>query len=110
MFEIFQSEKSGEFYFRLKAKNGQIILSSEGYTTKSACTNGVESVKKNSGDDARYERKQAESGSWSFSLKAANHQVIGRSQSYSTKDGMEKGIDSVKSNAGDGEVKDTTAA
>jgi hypothetical protein len=110
MFELYQSEKSGEFYFRLKAKNGQIILSSEGYSSKSACSNGIESVKKNAADDARYERKESEGGSWSFSLKAANHQVIGRSQSYSSKDGMENGIESVMKNAPDAEVKDLTAA
>ena len=39
--------KNGEFQFNLKASNGEVILTSEGYTTKSACLNGVESVKKN---------------------------------------------------------------
>ncbi len=46
-FEIY-SDKSGEFRFRLKAKNGQIIAVSEGYTSKANCKNGIESVKKNS--------------------------------------------------------------
>ena len=45
-FEIY-NDKAGEFRFRLKATNGQIIAVSEGYTTKTACTNGIESVKKN---------------------------------------------------------------
>ena len=44
-FEIFLA-KNNEFYFRLKAGNGEIILGSEGYTTKANCTNGIESVKK----------------------------------------------------------------
>ena len=39
--------KNGEFQFNLKATNGQVILTSEGYNTKAACLNGVESVKKN---------------------------------------------------------------
>ncbi|MEL7533633.1 MAG: YegP family protein [Bacteroidota bacterium] len=109
MFEIFQSEKSGEFYFRLKAKNGQKILGSEGYTSKSACMNGVESVKKNAGDDGRYERKEAKNGKHHFNLKAGNGQVIGSSQMYESTSGMENGIESVMKNAAGAEVKDLTA-
>lgn len=45
IFEVYQ-DKSGEYRFRLKAANGQIIAASEGYTTKAACLNGVESVKR----------------------------------------------------------------
>lgn len=48
-FEIY-TDKKGEFRFRLKATNGQVICSSEGYTTKPACKNGIESVKKNAAD------------------------------------------------------------
>ena len=46
-FEVYQSGKKNEFRFRLKADNGQTILSSEGYTNKASCLNGIESVKKN---------------------------------------------------------------
>ena len=45
-FEIY-NDKAGEFRFRLKARNGEIILSSEGYKAKASCENGIESVKKN---------------------------------------------------------------
>ena len=45
-FEVYQ-DRAGEFRFRLKAPNGQQIAASEGYTTKAACLNGIESVKKN---------------------------------------------------------------
>ena len=45
-FEMYQ-DKAGEFRFRLKARNGQIIAVSEGYTTKAACENGIASVQKN---------------------------------------------------------------
>ncbi|RMG69345.1 MAG: DUF1508 domain-containing protein [Bacteroidetes bacterium] len=109
MFEVYQSEKSGEFYFRLKAKNGQVILTSEGYSSKSAAMNGVESVKKNAADDARFEMKTASNGKFHFSLKAANHQVIGKSQMYATESGAKNGIESVKNNAPGAEVKDLTA-
>ncbi|MDX2246243.1 MAG: YegP family protein [Bacteroidia bacterium] len=109
MFEIYQSEKSKEFYFRLKARNGQVILTSEGYSNKSGAQNGVESVKKNAGDDNRYERKVASNGKHHFSLKAANGQVIGSSQMYASKDSMENGVESVKKNATEGGIKDLTA-
>ena len=56
-FEIYQ-DKAAEFRFRLKAGNGENILASEGYSSKAACQNGIESVKKNAADDDRYEKKQ----------------------------------------------------
>jgi uncharacterized protein YegP (UPF0339 family) len=45
-FEWFK-DKAGKFRFRLKAANGEIIATSEAYESKDACTNGIESVKKN---------------------------------------------------------------
>ena len=45
-FEIYE-DKAGEFRFRLKATNGQIIAVSEGYKAKVSCENGIASVKKN---------------------------------------------------------------
>ncbi len=48
-FEIY-ADKKGEFRFRLRARNGQNIAASEGYTTMKACQNGIESVRKNAAD------------------------------------------------------------
>lgn len=48
-FEIYK-DKAGEFRFRLKASNGQIIATSEGYVKKDSCKNGIESVRKNAAD------------------------------------------------------------
>lgn len=90
---------NGEFQFNLVAGNGQTILSSEGYSSKAGCDNGIESVRKNSQDDARYERKTAANGKSFFNLKATNGQVIGTSQMYESEAGMENGIASVKTNA-----------
>ncbi|MBQ9468575.1 MAG: YegP family protein [Clostridia bacterium] len=45
-FEVY-TDKKGEFRFRLKARNGETIATSEGYVTKQSCFNGIESVKKN---------------------------------------------------------------
>lgn len=48
-FEVY-TDKAGEFRFRLKAKNGEIIATGEGYKTKANCLNGIESIKKNAPD------------------------------------------------------------
>ena len=87
--------------FDLKAGNGQVILTSEVYTTKAACQNGIESVKKNAPDDARYERKDSTNGKPMFNLKATNGQVIGTSELYESVAARENGIESVKKNAPD---------
>ncbi|RLM25771.1 hypothetical protein BIY29_06820 [Brenneria alni] len=106
-FEIYQG-KDSQFYFRLKAGNGEPILASEGYTTKANCKNGIESVKKNAPDDSRYERLTAKDGSPYFTLTSTNHQVIGRSETYSSADARDKGIASVKKNAPDAIIDDLT--
>ena len=106
-FEI-DKASNGQYIFRLKAGNGEIILSSEQYTTKGACENGIESVKKNAPDDNRYDRKEAKDGRPYFSLKAANHQIIGQSQMYKSASGMENGIESVKKNSQDASIDDLT--
>ena len=54
--------KNGQFHFNLKAANGEPILSSEMYTTKAACKNGIASVQKNSQDASRYDRRQSKNG------------------------------------------------
>jgi uncharacterized protein len=97
-FEV-KTRKNGEFQFNLKAGNGQVILSSEGYTTKANCLNGVESVKKNAQDDNKFDRKTATNGKYYFNLKATNGQIIGSSEMYESASGMENGIESVKKTA-----------
>jgi uncharacterized protein YegP (UPF0339 family) len=107
-FEI-KKAKDGEFYFHLKAPNGQIILASEMYERKASAVNGIESVKKNSPDDTRYERKDTKNGEFMFNLKAANHEVIGTSQTYTSTEARDHGIVSVKTNAPKADVLDETA-
>ena len=102
-FEI-KVAKNGQHFFNLKSGTGQIILSSEMYTTRAACENGIASVKKNAPDDSRYERKEAANGKHHFNLKAGNHQVIGSSQMYADVSGMNNGLESVKKNAPEAEV------
>lgn len=107
-FEIFKSKSGEEFYFRLKAGNGQNILGSEGYTTKASCKNGIESVMKNATREGAYQEKESSNGKFYFNLLAANHQVIGKSQMYESKQGMQNGIESVTKNAPEATIDDLT--
>ena len=102
-FECYK-DKAGEFRFRLKAGNGEIILSSEGYKSKASCDNGIASVKKNCLDDKCFDKKQTDSGKYRFNLKSTNGQVIGSSQSYDSESGCKNGIASVTRNAPDAAV------
>lgn len=97
-FEI-KTGKNGKVRFNLKASNGQIILTSESYSDRSACEKGIESVRRNAANDGRFERKTAKDGSPFFVLKAANGEPIGRSETYSSTRAMENGIASVGRNA-----------
>jgi len=104
MFELKKS--SDQFHFVLKASNGQVILSSQMYASKASATNGIESVKKNCGDDNCWERKTAKNGKFHFNLKSTNGQIVGSSQMYASESGMNNGIESIKKNAPGAEVKE----
>ena len=106
---VIKTRKNGEFQFDLKATNGQVILTSEGYTTMAACKNGIESVKKNAADEGRFERKEAKNGAPYFVLKAGNGQIIGQSEMYTTEAACDNGVASVMKNAPEAEVVDETA-
>ncbi len=106
-FELRKST-NGQFYFRLKAGNGEQILSSEMYTAKAGAENGIESVKTNAPIDSRYERRMPAGKQPHFVLRAANGEPIGRSETYSSNSAMESGIESVKNNAPTAPTEDLT--
>jgi uncharacterized protein YegP (UPF0339 family) len=95
-FEVYKSEKNSKFYFRLKARNGQAILSSQGYANKAGATNGIKSVQKNCNDDNCFDRKVAKNGKHHFNLLSTNKQIVGSSQMYASKSSMESGVRAVK--------------
>lgn len=101
---VTKTGNDGQFYFNLKAGNGQVILTSEGYTTTAARQNGIDSVKKNAGDESRYEKLVSSNGKPYFNLKAGNGQVIGKSQLYENDAACNNGMASVKSTAPDAGV------
>ena len=95
---VIKKATNGEHFFNLKADNFQVILTSQMYSSKPACFNGIESVRINCSDDSRYERKESVNKKHYFVLKASNGQIIGNSEMYESKAGMENGIESVKKN------------
>ncbi|MAN28222.1 MULTISPECIES: YegP family protein [Mesonia] len=105
----FQLYKSGnEYRYRLRARNGEIILHGEGYTSKQGCQNGIASVKANAPYDSRYERKLATNNQYYFVLKATNGETIGVSETYTTASARDNGIEAVKRDAPDAPTEDLT--
>ena len=106
-FELSKSTDD-QFRFVLKAENAQTILTSQQYAAKDSAEGGIASVRANCSEDSRYERKTSSDGKAFFNLKAANHQVIGTSQMYSSESACENGIASVKTNGTTKTVKEDT--
>lgn len=106
---VITKRANGEFQFNLKAGNGQGILASEGYSSKSGCEKGIESVKKNSQDDSKFDKLTAKNGKPYFNLKATNGQIIGTSEMYESTAARDNGIESVKTNAPTATIDDQTA-
>ncbi len=105
---VVETGNSGKIRFNLRAGNNQVILTSETYETKPSALTGIESVRKNSQDDARFTRKTAKDDSPYFVLTATNGQTIGKSEMYSSTSAMENGIKSVTENAPKAAVVDKT--
>ena len=104
--------------FDLKAGNGEVIATSQVYTTEAACLNGIASVKENASalvedqtvegyeelKHPKYEVYLDKADEFRFRLKAKNGQVIATSEGYKSKASCMNGIDSVKRNAPDAEI------
>ena len=105
---VLSANGKGQYSFALKAGNGEAILRSETYNSKTAAENGIASVQKNSPLDARFEKKTASNGKEFFNLKAANGQVIGTSQMYASAASRDAGIESVKANGPSTTIKEET--
>lgn len=105
---VLKTAKNGQFYFNLKAGNGEVILTSEMYKQKESAMKGIESCRVNAATDAQFSRQTSTKDEPYFTLKAANGEKLGRSEMYSSTSAMEKGIASVAKNAPDAQVKDQT--
>jgi len=102
------------FLFDLKAANGEVILSSQVYSSLASCKNGIESVRQNAPDAAvedqtiegftqernpKFEIYLYKNGDYRFRLNAKNGQVIGSGERYKSKTGCQNGIESIKKNS-----------
>ncbi|MDH7795880.1 MULTISPECIES: YegP family protein [unclassified Beijerinckia] len=105
---VLKKSSNDKFYFGLLASNGENILKSEMYEAHASAIKGIESVKANALNDGRYERKTAKNGEEMFNLKAANGQIVGTSETYSSAAARDKGIESVKHNAPEAAIDDHT--
>lgn len=118
---VVKEVKSG-FKFDLKAGNGEVIATSEVYTTEAACKNGIESVKKNAAiagiedqtvegfekvKHPKFEIYEDNAGEFRFRLKAGNGEVIAVSEGYKAKASCKNGVESVVKNAPEAEVVET---
>jgi uncharacterized protein len=106
-FTLFKG-KDNQFYFHLKANNNEKVLASEGYTHKQGCLNGIDSVKRNAPYDSNYGRRNALNGQYYFVLKASNGEVIGTSETYTTAQARDHGIEVVKKEAPNASTEDLT--
>ena len=97
-FQIYKGNDE-QFYFRLRARNGEVILASEGYSSEAGCQNGIESVKENAVRDERFQRKVSDNNQFYFVLVASNGEPIGNSEMYSSESARESGIEAVNREA-----------
>jgi uncharacterized protein YegP (UPF0339 family) len=86
---------NGEWYFILKAANGEIVLISESYKNKNGVITGIDSVKLNASDSSNFEVRDSKDGKSYFVLKAKNGEIIGKSETYETKESAIKTINSI---------------
>jgi uncharacterized protein len=104
-FEVFEG-KGKKFFFRLKAGNGQVILSSQGYKTKASAKSGIRAVKTNALKEKQFDIKKSKDGKHYFNLVARNKEIIGSSEMYNSRSGAENGIRSIAKNAPEAETMD----
>jgi uncharacterized protein YegP (UPF0339 family) len=106
---VLSTSTNGKFHFVLKAGNSETILSSQMYAARDGATQGIESVRANGALDERFQRLNSTRGEPYFNLVAANGQVIGKSEMYSSERARDNGIESVKKNCTTTVVDDRSA-
>jgi uncharacterized protein len=94
-FEVFHG-LDGQYYFHLRAGNGEIVLQSQSYTRRASALSGTASVLANGPDAHRYQIKDAANGQAYFVLTAANGQVIGVGETYASRSNAERGAETVE--------------
>jgi uncharacterized protein YegP (UPF0339 family) len=83
---------TGEFRFHVLGSDGEVLLSSESYASEAAAYNGALAVQQAGRSRAGYTVKQSAAGSFYFVLQAANGEVIGTSQMFAMREGVDGAI------------------
>jgi len=103
-----KSDAAEPFTFAFVDDTGKSILRSENYKAKSSATNGIESVRKNCIDEARYEMKEAKNGKPFFNLKSRNGQIVATSALFDDAAARDASIAELKSQGPDAALDDQT--
>ncbi|MEM8892478.1 MAG: DUF1508 domain-containing protein [Bacteroidota bacterium] len=106
-FQIYE-DKAGEYRFRLYASNGEIILASEGYSSKAGAKGGIDSAQAASKDDENFDKLTAKNGEFYFNLKSANGSIVGTSEMFSSEASRDNSAASVKQTASGAPTEDYT--
>ena len=93
-----KSAKDGRVFFNLRATNGEVVLTSQMYASRAGALKGIAAVQRHSRQAANFECRVGKAGKSHFVLKAANHRVIGTSETYNSQAALENGISSVQKN------------
>jgi hypothetical protein len=91
-FDLWRDQEDKQWYFVLRAADGRVLLESEDYQARTGAVNGIESVRENGKNLARYQLLEG-GGEHFFVLKAGNGQEIGRSTAYATPEEAQAAID-----------------
>ena len=94
-FEIFKSEANDKYYFRLKARNGQVVLAGNAHDTVDAVKATIAVVTELAGDAANFKTNETATGKFTFSLRNSDDKSLGKSQAYKSEKSMKNGIVSV---------------
>ncbi len=107
VFELNKTD-NGQFNFSLKSDQGKTLLRSEQYENKSSAQNGIESVRNNAPNEARYELKTSQSGQFYYNLKAGNGQIIGTSVMHADEGSRGAAIQMTQADAPKASVQDNS--
>ncbi len=105
--EVILRKKEGSSPFSFVFKDGdKVLLKSENYKAKKSALNGIESVRKNSQIDSRYELKTAKNGKFFFNIKASNGQIVATSTFFNSEEERKEAIEKIKKEAPNASLKE----
>ena len=99
-----KSDAKEPFSFIFVNAEGKTIVKSENYAQKASAKNGIESVRKNCQDDARYELKESSNGKAFFNIKSTNGQIVGTSALFADDNQRAAAIAELKADSADAQV------